>query len=130
MPRSLERLKPHTSELDAVAVVQGRERILGLGGRAQVDRRAGTIAQLEMTRDEVGVQVGQQDVFDREAVLRRKGEVLVDIPLGIDDGRDMGELVTDQVRRVGEAPEIELLENHERIVTLRLSDCGLMNWCK
>ena len=69
--------------------MQGRERILGLGGRAQIDRRAGTIAQLEMPRDEVGVQVGQQDVFDREAVLRRKGEVLVDIALRIDDGRDM-----------------------------------------
>ena len=39
-------------------------------------------------------------------------DVLVDVALGVDDGSDPGALVRDQVRRVGQAAEVVLLEDH------------------
>ena len=38
----------------------GDERVLGFRLRAEIDRRAGPIAQLEVTGEEIGVQVGQE----------------------------------------------------------------------
>ena len=55
------------------------------GLRAQVDRRAGAIAQLEVPGQKVGVQVGENDVADRQPVLLRERQVLLDVALRIDD---------------------------------------------
>jgi hypothetical protein len=112
MSRCLERLQPHASKFDTVAIMKGGEPIFGLRDRTQIDHGADAIAQLKMTRDEVSVQVRQQDVLDRQAALCGEREVLVDVPLRIHDGRDLSRLVTDQLRRVGEAPKIELFEEH------------------
>ena len=60
MARRFERLQADAAELDAVAVLQRRERVLRLRGGAQIDRRARAIAQLQMAGDEVGVEVGQE----------------------------------------------------------------------
>jgi hypothetical protein len=51
----------------------------------KVDRGARLIAQLEMSRDEVGVKVGEDDVGDAKPVLLRGREVLIDVALRIDD---------------------------------------------
>jgi len=39
-----------------------------------------------VTRDEVGMQVRQEDVRDTEVVLSGKRQVLLNIPLRVDDG--------------------------------------------
>ena len=71
-----------------VAVGERRERVLGLRRRAEIDRGADAIAQLEMAGDEVGVEVRQEDVRDAQAVLVGEREVLVDVALRIDDRGD------------------------------------------
>ena len=45
---------------------------------------------------------------------RRERQVLVDVALRIDDGRRPRLLVADQVRRVREAIQIELFQDHRR----------------
>jgi len=54
----------------------------------------------------------QHDVLDSEVVLFSKRQVLLDVALRIDDDGPVRFPVADQVRRVREAAEIELLENH------------------
>jgi len=49
-----------------------------------------------------------------------KFQIALDITLGIDDGGCAGLLVTDQVRSVREAIEIELLDDHVSL--------GLVEW--
>ena len=51
---------------------------------------------------------------DAEVVLRGEGQVLPDIALRIDDRGDMRLLVTDQIRGMREAIEIELFQKHCR----------------
>ena len=57
---------PH---LDAVSIVERVERVLRCGGRPEIDRGAGAVAQLEVSRDEVCVQMGEKHVRDPKAVL-------------------------------------------------------------
>ena len=56
-----------------------------------------------MAGDEVGVEVRQEDVRDAQAVLRGEREVLIDVALRIDDGRECRLLVADEIRRVRQA---------------------------
>jgi hypothetical protein len=56
--------------------------------------------------------MGEEDVLDLEFVLTGEGDVLIDVALRIDNGGMAGLFVTDEVRGVGEAAEIELLEDH------------------
>ena len=65
-----------------------------------------------MARDEVRVQVGQENVLDLEVVLDGERDVAIDVALRVDDGRHTRLLVTDEVGRVGETAEVELLEDH------------------
>jgi hypothetical protein len=104
------------AEVDDVAVVQRRGGVFGLRRLADVDRGAGPIAQLEVPGDEVGVEVRQEDVRDAQAVLGRHGDVLIDVTLRIDNGSHARRLVADEVRRVREALQVELLEDHSYAV--------------
>ena len=79
---------------------------------AQVDRRAGPVAQLQVAGDEIGVKVRQDDMPNLEAVCAGKGEVLVDVALGIDDDRGVRRLVADEIRGVRQTSEVELLQDH------------------
>ena len=108
----LERDEPDLAELDRVAVGERRELVLGLRPGAEVDPRADAVAQLEVAGEEVGVEVREEDVLDPAAAALGVGDVLVDVALRVDDGRDAGCLVGDEVRRVGEAAEVVLLEDH------------------
>ena len=60
-----------SAELDAVAVAEGDDRELGpaLGGPSVADRRPGPFRELEVPGQEVGVEVGLEDLHDRQAVL-------------------------------------------------------------
>ena len=65
-----------------------------------------------MAGQEIGVQMRQEHVGNAEAMLVGKREVSLDVALRVDDGGDVRVRVTDQVRRMGQTVEIELLENH------------------
>ena len=86
--------------------------ILRLRRRAQIDRRAGAIAQFEVAGNEVGMEVREEDVLDSQTVLGGEREVLIHVTLRVDDGGRVRLLVADQVRGVREAIQIKLLQNH------------------
>ena len=65
------------------------------------------------------MKVGEEDVRDAQAVLGGEREVLLDVALRIDDRRGLRLLVADQIGRVREAIQIELLEDHRRRCNLR-----------
>jgi len=108
----LERGQPHTAELDGVAVAERLERILRFRRAPEVNRRARLLLQLEMTGDEVRVKVREDDMSNRQPTFRRERQVLIDVTLRIDDGSGFRLLVANQIRRVREAIEIELVEDH------------------
>jgi hypothetical protein len=100
------------AELDDIAVVQWRGRILRFRRLADVDAGAGPIAQLEVTGDEIGMQVGEEDVSDTQPVLRRERHVLIHVALRVDHRRHLRLLIADEIRGVGEALQVELLKDH------------------
>jgi hypothetical protein len=65
-----------------------------------------------MPRDEVGVKVRENHLLDPEPETGRVGEVVVDVAPGIDHGRHARALVADQVRRLRQAAQVVLLEDH------------------
>ena len=54
----------------------------------------------------------EQHMLDPAAAALGVGDVAVHVPLWIDDRRDAGCLVGDQIGRMGEAAEVVLLEDH------------------
>jgi hypothetical protein len=54
-----------------------------------------------MARDEVGVEVGEDDMLNIEARFGGVFEVLVNVSLGVNDGGDASFLVPDEVGGVG-----------------------------
>ena len=85
----------------------------------KIDVAPVSLAELDVTGDEVGVEMRQQHVLDAQPALGRKGDVLIDVPLRIHDGRDAGGLVADEIRRVREARQIELVQHHQRGTAVR-----------
>ncbi len=65
-----------------------------------------------MAGDEVGVEVGEEDVADGEVEGGGVGEVLGDVALRVDNNGGLGGLVAEEVGGVREAAEIVLLEDH------------------
>jgi hypothetical protein len=63
-------------------------------------------------RDEIGVQMSQDYVFDLQLILSGELQISLDVPLRIDDGSCARLFVTNKVGSVREAIEIELLEDH------------------
>src|SRR5439155_963894 len=88
------------------------ELVLGRGARAEMDGRALALAELEVARDEVGVEVRQEHVPDPKAEAAGVAHVLLDVALRIDDRRHPALLVGDEVGGVCEAAQVVLLENH------------------
>ena len=106
MARGLEHDQAHPPEPHFLAVAHGRERILRDRARTEVDRGLLAVAKLQMTGDEVGVEMSQEHVCDSAAEPPRISDVLLDIPLRIDDRRLTAVLIGDQVRRVGQTAEV------------------------
>ena len=72
--------------------------------------------QAAVARDMVGVVVGLEHVLDSNPVQAGKAQVWLDVPLRVDDGRDAGGDVADQV---GGAPQIlvdHLPEKHRALI--------------
>ncbi len=89
---------------------------------AEVDAGSGALGKLVMAGDEVGVEVGFDDVLDAEILLAGEVEVEVDVALGVDDGGDT--FAGDDVGGVGQAAEEELL-NEDRFHRFHL---GAVYW--
>jgi hypothetical protein len=54
-------------------------------------------------------------MVDPEVAIARTLQILIDVPLRIDDRRDAAGLVRDEIRGVREALQVELLENQGRL---------------
>ena len=91
------------AEFDDLAVVKGSKCIGGFGCRAEINIGADAIAEFEMAGDEIGVEMGEKDVLDLEAVFGGESDVLVDVALRIDDGGCGGRFVSDDVGSVSQA---------------------------
>jgi hypothetical protein len=74
-----------------------------------------------MPGDKIGVEVRREYVLDLERVLGGKGNVLVRVPLRVNDGRRACLLVFNNVGSVRQARQIELLE--DRVKPSMLADC-------
>jgi hypothetical protein len=59
------------------------------------------------------MQVGEEDVGDSEMVLVCEREILPDVALRIHHRGDAGLLVADEIRRVREAIQVELVQDHD-----------------
>ena len=77
-----------------------------------MDGRAAAVAQFQMAGDEVGVEVGEEDVADLEAKFLGVGQVLLDVALRIDDDGGRTGLVPEQIGGVGQAAQVVLFQNH------------------
>ncbi len=108
----LQRLQADASEFDGVVITKRRECVARFCRRAEIDGRARAIAQLQMAGDEIGMQMGQEDVPDGERVFGGEFHVLIDVPLRIDNGCRARRFVSNQVGGVRQARQIELLEDH------------------
>ena len=111
VPRRLEHGQAHRTERHRVTVGHRRERILGRGPGPQVDRRGGALAQLQVPGHEVGMEMRQEHVGDPAPKRGGVVQVLLDVALGIDHGRQAARLVCNQIRGVGQTAEVVLLEN-------------------
>ena len=110
----MQNLQGDLTERNAFAVGEGAE--LELRGRlgAVADPGAGGRGELEVARDEVGVEVGVDDADDPHAVGGRVGEVVLDVTARVDDDRLAGLGVPDEVGRLGEAVQVVLGEVQHR----------------
>src|SRR5580704_18639525 len=112
MPRRLQYLQPHAPEFKNVAIVHGSKRVRRLSRGTQIDDRAHAIAQLQMPRDKISVKMRQEYVLDFERVLGGKRNVLIDVPLRVNDHCSTRLLVANNVGSVREASQVELLKDH------------------
>jgi hypothetical protein len=110
--RCLERLQPHATKIDGVAVVERDEWVLRSCGRPQIDPRPGAIAQFEVAGNEVGMEVREKDVLDSQTMLGGEREVLIHVTLRVDNSGRVRLLVADEIRGVREAIQIKLLQDH------------------
>src|SRR5690606_36346395 len=81
---------------------------------ACADRGASAVGELPCAGDEIRMHVRVDRVRDREPVLPRKLDVVIDVALGVDDRRDAGDRIADEVGVVGDAAGLELLEDYAR----------------
>jgi hypothetical protein len=110
--RRFEYLDAHAAKIDGAAVADGREAVFRDGFPPEVYRRADAVAELQMSRNEVRVEVCEENVGDAQSVFGGEVEVLIDVALRIDDRGSAGGFIADDVRSVRQAVQIELFENH------------------
>src|SRR5436305_620897 len=97
MAGGFEGLNADLAEGDGCAVVEWSECVLGFGSGSEVDGCVDAVAEFEVAGDEVGVEMGEEDVLDGQRVLLGEGEILCDVALGIDDGGGASLLVSDEI---------------------------------
>jgi hypothetical protein len=114
VPGGLEHFQTDPAKAQPLSVAQPRELVLGVRTTAEVDPGTLAVAQLEMPGDEVSVKVGQEHVPDPAAEPVGVLDVLVNITLRIDHRGDAASLISHQVRRMRQAPQVVLPEDQRR----------------
>jgi hypothetical protein len=107
-----EQAQPHLAEFEHIAVGHRREGVLGTGTRAQIDDSSCPIPQFQVAGDEVCVEVREEHVPDFQVASFRLLQVDFDVTPGIDHGRSARPLVANEVGRLRQTIEIELLQDH------------------
>ena len=111
-PGGVHDLQHHVPERDALAVGQRPDGEVGRRRRAVADPGAGGLGQLQVSGDEVGVEVGVDDSDDAQPVLAGLLQVHLDVAARVDHHRLPGAGVPDQVGGLGQAVEVVLREVH------------------
>ena len=88
------------AELDDVAVFDGVEVVLRFGSGSEINVSPGLLSQLDVTGEEVRMEVRQEDVLNLPAICLSVVEVLLNVPLRIDDGRNPRAFISNHVGRV------------------------------
>ena len=112
MSGGFHRLNSHVTEFDHVAILQSGMIKFRAGSFAQTDAGSGLISQFDVTRQEVGMEVSQEDILDRVSTSLRIGQILFNITLRIHDSGDFCFLIRNHVRRMSQTAKIILLEEH------------------
>lgn len=107
---------------DALAGADPADRELRLRGPAEHDLGSGRLRELQVSGEEVGMEVGLDDVPDVEALRLGLVQVRLDVAPRVDDRCHAGLLVGDQVARVREAVQVVLRELH--VSALLVGDGG------
>ena len=95
--RGVTDLERDVAEGEALPVGESVDGEVGAGFVAVGDDRTGRRGELEVTGEEVGVEVGLDHPLDAQTQRVGVGQVLRDVTLRVDDDRASGGLVTDQV---------------------------------
>src|SRR4029077_8049776 len=82
---SRQDLKAQPREVQRIAVLHGGEGVFRLGAGSQMDGGAAAVAQLQVAGDEVGVEVGEEDVSDLQPEFFGVRQVLLNVALRVDD---------------------------------------------
>ena len=112
MPRRLQYLQAQSRKIQRIAVLHRDKFVVGLGPRPKPNLRAAAIAQLQMPGKKVSMEVGEEDIANRHAEPLGVGQILLDIPLRINDDRSLAGLVGDQIRGMGQTAQIVLFQEH------------------
>ena len=96
--------------------------VFGLSAGAKMDGGAAAVAQFQVASDEIRVEMREEDVADGEAVGSRIGQVLLNVPLGVDNDGGGGGLVGEEVGGMGKAAQVVLFQEHgcEKLLAKRL----------
>ena len=112
VPRRVADLELDLTERQALAVGQGS---IGKSADAALPYEIAApvdFGQLEVTGQEVGVEMRLDDPLDRQPLGRGFVEVVADVALRVDDDSTPGRFVTDHVAEQRQARELVLLEVH------------------
>ena len=98
--------------MQLLAVAETIDREIDVGALAVRDRGARLGCELEVPAEEIGVDVRLDHALDAQAVSVGVVEVDLHVAPRIDDHRTVRSLVTDEVRRLGQAVQVVLHEMH------------------
>src|ERR1700683_324534 len=97
MPRRFHRFQAYFSKFENVTIANRSERVARFRRGPEIDRCAYAIAQFQMPGDEISMEMRQKNVLDLERVLGGKRNVLVNVPLRVNNRRRARLLVPNNV---------------------------------
>ena len=83
--RRFENLNPHRIERQALAILEWGKRVVSLRLGAKADGGTHAIPEFKVSGQKVGVKMGQENVANLNVLLRSIMQVLVNVPLRIDN---------------------------------------------
>src|SRR6266496_26972 len=104
----LKKVETALAKPDGIAVFNRSVRERSAGAFAEINARRGALGKLMMTGNEVGVEVGFDNVLDLQVLSLGGIKVNVNVALRINDRGDSVRI--DQVRSMGQAAQIEVFD--------------------